>query len=373
MNDSKSPKTILLAEDDDLIRDVTASALEDAGYRVVAVPDGAVALEAMASFAPDLILSDVRMPNCDGFELLERIQTRPQLVDTPFIIVSAKADSADQRRGMSLGADDYVTKPYRTGDLLRTIELRLQRAERLRRLNDHQRYFLTRVLPHELRTPLTGVLGYADLLTMRGEMKDPLSSREHIEFGGYLRRSGERLLRVAEDFSLWASLVETENRRREGGTIVRATIPLEIGVLAKWCDGPLCEAGRTQDFTLDAVSAPVSVLPQGLPWVVRHLVENACKFSAAGTSIRVSGRPVRDFYAITVIDEGRGMTEAEIAAVAPLRQFRREQFEQQGLGLGLVLARDYARACGGEFFLLGNSPAPGLSARLVLPLAEVAR
>ncbi|PAW63881.1 MAG: hypothetical protein B9S34_13600 [Opitutia bacterium Tous-C1TDCM] len=368
-----SAKTILLAEDDDLIREVTVAALEAAGYRVVAVPDGAEALAAMVSVAPDLILSDVRMPNCDGFELLERIQGRPQLADTPFIIVSAKAETADQRRGMSLGADDYVMKPYQTEDLLRTIELRLQRAERVRQLSDHRRNFLTRVLPHELRTPLTGVLGYADLLTMRGEMNDPLSSREHIEFGGYLRRSGERLLRVAEDFSLWAALVETENRRRDGGTIVRATVPLEIGVLAKWCDVALCEAGRVRDFTLDAVSGAVVVLPQGLPLVVRHLVENACKFSVPGTPIRVSGRPVRDFYAISVVDEGRGMTEAEIAAVAPLRQFRREQFEQQGLGLGLLLAREYARACGGEFLLFANAPAPGLTARIVLPLADVGR
>lgn len=373
MNPPATPKTILLAEDDDLIRDVTASALEEAGYRVVAVPDGAVALDAMASVSPDLILSDVRMPNCDGFELLEQVQSRPQLADTPFIIVSAKADSAAQRRGMSLGADDYVTKPFETEDLLRTIELRLRRAERVRQISDHQREFLTRVLPHELRTPLTGVLGYADLLTMRGEMKDPLSPREHIEFGGYLRRSGERLLRVAEDFSLWASLVETENRRREGETIVRLTVPIEIGVLAKWCDVPLCEAGRTRDFTLDAVSGPVVALPEGLPLVVRHLVENACKFSAPGSPIRVSGRPVRDFYAITVVDEGRGMTEAEIAALGPLRQFRRARFEQQGLGMGLLLAREYARACGGEFFVFGNAPAPGLTARLVLPLADVDR
>jgi CheY-like chemotaxis protein len=87
--------TILLVEDDQLVREVTAETLRDAGYEVVAMPDGEAAFEVLPTVRPDLILSDVRMPRCTGFELLQRIRLDPAYNPTPFIIMSAKADTSE--------------------------------------------------------------------------------------------------------------------------------------------------------------------------------------------------------------------------------------------------------------------------------------
>src|ERR1035438_7501386 len=111
MTMSEAPIRVMLVEDEPDVRTVAEGILCSFGYAVTAVANGAEALEAMEVAQPDLILSDIRMPIIDGFQLLQKIRADPVWHQTPFIILSAKAESADLRMGMSLGADDYVTKP----------------------------------------------------------------------------------------------------------------------------------------------------------------------------------------------------------------------------------------------------------------------
>jgi CheY-like chemotaxis protein len=138
---------VLFAEDDDLVRDIAAETLRYAGYEVIAVADGDEALALLPHFRPDLILSDVRMPRLDGLQLLQAIRRDPELGTIPFILISAKAEVADQRLGMSLGADDYVTKPYDPRDLLQAIEARLRR----------RREFVACMRAREQPAPLAGI------------------------------------------------------------------------------------------------------------------------------------------------------------------------------------------------------------------------
>ena len=95
------------------MRTIAEGILSSFGFAVTAVSDGSEALAALDAARPDVILSDIRMPVIDGFQLLQRIRSDPISSNIPFIIVSAKAERADVRMGMSLGADDYVIKPYR--------------------------------------------------------------------------------------------------------------------------------------------------------------------------------------------------------------------------------------------------------------------
>lgn len=168
--------SVLLVEDDESIREVTELSLELAGYEVLSCPDGLAALDEMRRCVPDLVLSDVVMPKMDGFELLRTVRRSPFWHTLPFVVMSAKADSGDVRLGMSLGADDYLTKPFKTEDLLRTLELRLERAEFIDEITRGKERFLSRVLPHELRTPLTGIIGFADLLVQLAEDGEALEN-----------------------------------------------------------------------------------------------------------------------------------------------------------------------------------------------------
>ncbi len=361
--------TILLAEDDDLVRQIAGETLRESGYTVVAVRDGVEALEALGQAAPDLILSDVRMPRCDGFEFLQRVRRDPVNLAIPFIIMSAKADTTDQRMGMSLGADDYVTKPYKAEDLLRTIAVRLERAARVKDLLQQQQRFLTLVLPHELRTPLTGIIGYADLMVTLGESGEMLSAVDLLEFGRNLARSGHRMLGVANDLALWSWLESRAMDARSGGKPLRKPVKLTEEMIKNWSSVSAELYGRASDVRIYMESATLLAAGEGLDRVVGHLIDNALKFSLPGSLVKVTGRVAGLNYEIEVSDRGRGMSDAELASIGPLRQFGRERFEQQGMGMGLVLARSFAQLGGGSFEVRRNLEGGGTYARLTLPLA----
>lgn len=126
-------KKILVIEDNRDILENTAEILELSSYRVLTAPNGRIGLEQALKNKPDLILCDIMMPELDGYAVLHMIQKSPELEETPFIFLTAKTEQSDVRKGMTLGADDYITKPFDPADLLKTIESRLRKSELIRK------------------------------------------------------------------------------------------------------------------------------------------------------------------------------------------------------------------------------------------------
>ena len=130
-------KKILIIEDNDDIRENLAEILELAGYEAHTAENGKRGVEMVEQLLPDLILCDVMMPVLDGYGTLNILHKKPSTADIPFIFLTAKSEKADFRYGMNLGADDYITKPFETNEMLNVIELRLKRAERKQLDNKH--------------------------------------------------------------------------------------------------------------------------------------------------------------------------------------------------------------------------------------------
>ena len=129
-------KKILVIEDNEEVREVLEEVLELSGYDVTCAENGMEGVESALNNPPDLILCDVMMPKLDGFGVLNILGRKPATADIPFIFLTAKAEKSDFRRGMNLGADDYITKPFYKDDLLSVIETRLQKRERLQKKFD---------------------------------------------------------------------------------------------------------------------------------------------------------------------------------------------------------------------------------------------
>jgi CRP-like cAMP-binding protein/CheY-like chemotaxis protein len=125
-------ETILLIEDSDLIRENTAEILELAGYVVLTAENGKIGVSKALVTRPDLVVCDIMMPVLDGYGVLHIFTQNPQLKGVPFIFLTAKTERADLRRGMELGADDYLTKPFDETELLSAIRSRLARFHQLR-------------------------------------------------------------------------------------------------------------------------------------------------------------------------------------------------------------------------------------------------
>jgi CRP-like cAMP-binding protein/CheY-like chemotaxis protein len=124
---------ILLIEDNHDVRENTAEILELANYTVVTAENGKVGVEKAMQEKPDLIICDIMMPVLDGYGVLHMINKHEDLKNIPFIFLTAKAERGDFRKGMEMGADDYITKPFTDIELLNSIESRLRKVELIRK------------------------------------------------------------------------------------------------------------------------------------------------------------------------------------------------------------------------------------------------
>ncbi|WP_111706904.1 response regulator [Lutibacter citreus] len=124
-------KKILIIEDDVVLRETTAEILELENYKVVTASNGKRGVEQARIMLPDLIICDIMMPELDGYDVFKLLSEEDKTKKIPFIFMSAKTEMKDVRRGMDLGADDYLTKPVQEELLLSAIESRLAKAELL--------------------------------------------------------------------------------------------------------------------------------------------------------------------------------------------------------------------------------------------------
>lgn len=130
-------KKILIIEDNEDIRENLAEILELAGYEPFTAENGKIGVEQAEKIMPDLILCDVMMPVLDGFGVLSILHKKTQTADIPFIFLTAKAEKADFRYGMNLGADDYITKPFESNELLQVVGMRLAKSEKIKKSFDN--------------------------------------------------------------------------------------------------------------------------------------------------------------------------------------------------------------------------------------------
>jgi len=341
---------ILVIEDEPQVRSNIEEILTWSGFQAVGAPDGLAGVHLAKEELPDLILCDVMMPELDGYEVLSRLRQDDAMAMIPFIFLTAKADRSHLRQGMEYGADDYLTKPFTPKELLTAIATQLNKqkmAEKrtsaaLNQLSSN----ITRSLPHELLTPLNGILGFSQfLLEDHALMETP----EGLEVVEAIYGSARRLHRLTQNFLLYSDLelIAADPDRvkalRHGKSQSEIwNIVVEIAVQKAHA------ANRENDLHLDIQNHWVTLSETKLRKVLEELLDNAFKFSLTGTPVRVVGRFEEDFYHLDIIDYGRGMTAEQIKAIAGCMQFDRSQYEQQGMGMGLILARRIVELQGGE-------------------------
>lgn len=142
MND----ETILIVEDNDSLRIGISEMLTIEGFSVLAARNGVEAIELLKSNLPELILSDVMMPEMDGFDFYNQVRSRSELFSIPFLFLTARTDPEDSLRGRTLGADDYLTKPISRDELVTTIRSRLNRSRQVKFAQIEQAYVASMTL-----------------------------------------------------------------------------------------------------------------------------------------------------------------------------------------------------------------------------------
>jgi DNA-binding response OmpR family regulator/anti-sigma regulatory factor (Ser/Thr protein kinase) len=353
---------ILIIEDESAIRETLKDILELNGYTILAAADGPAGVT-LAAHGPDIIFCDIGLPGMDGFQVLTAIRALPSGRDVPFVFLTARSDRSDQRRGMGLGADDYITKPFTEREILDAIQARVHRQQplrdRLAQLLDERRSELGAQWSHELMTPLNGVLGGLELIEAEVESIDPSELKELL---GLIRAGAERQHALSRKLVLYFEL-----ERLRGSPPAKTPRGCARDGIATGAQRAAQAEKRLADISVRAEPAFVRLNEAHLAAAVEELVANALRFSKAGQPVTVVGTAREGRYLVEVTDCGPGMTADQRAQVAAFRQFDRPKFNQQGLGLGLAIARSAAELAGGRLQLEPvHSDQSGLRATLDL-------
>lgn len=133
-------KKVLLVEDDTVLRESTAELLELSQYQVFTAPNGIVGIKLAREKKPDVVVCDIMMPEMDGYAVLKSLSEDVDTRAIPFIFLSAKTERSDVRKGMELGADDYLTKPFEEAELIGAIESRIAKMAILRDLDEESEF-----------------------------------------------------------------------------------------------------------------------------------------------------------------------------------------------------------------------------------------
>jgi signal transduction histidine kinase len=342
-------KRILVIDDDESYRLMVSAVLKQSGFSVLEASNGHNGIELAQAHALDLIISDVMMENLDGFGVLDRLRMDPATSTIPFIFMTGLSDRESLRKGMTLGADDFLVKPFTGEVLLSAVEARLTRHQELsdeaERKLTQLRTSISLALPHELRTPLTAILGFSDILA---DEKGTLSQAEIAHMGKAILRAGIGLQRVIENFLIYAQIevIATDSKKVES---LRKSQLSHCSELIEPLSRRKAESHkRLADLTLELSDGPVAVSAEYLTKIIEELVDNAFKFSEAGTSVHLTTSTNKDDFVLSIHDQGRGMSAQQLADLGAYVQFERRFYEQKGTGLGLTIAKRLTELHGGK-------------------------
>ncbi len=370
---SQANVRILVAEDSPMVRHHIVTLLKLEGWEVIEAVNGEEAVHKAFAEQPDLIICDILLPKLSGLEVLGRIRKSESLSTVPFILLSAQTEREEIRRGMEYGADDYLPKPFTSEELLGAVQRLLKRAELVRKSIEAKLQQLREVmfyaLPHEFRTAVSGIRGYADLLIQGLGNGEPMSYEELRDIGVAIRTAASRLNRLVENFIIYAQLqsvaedeevlYQMRQKVTDPAREVVGDVALSLAV----------QYQREEDLDL-VLNHDVPVAIEYHHWhkILYEVIDNALKFSPPGSRLRIRDAVEDNDYVVIVQDQGRGMTPEQREQIAPYVQFGRQQYEQQGMGLGLAIALLLVEFHHGVL-AFSDTPNGGTTVRVAMPIA----
>lgn len=378
MNTDSTPQsTILLVEDEEHLLVGLAAIMTRAGFDVLTASDGKAGLELARHHRPDLIISDVKMPPPNGFELHSLLHDDPKTASIPFLFLTARTSLQDKIHGIESGADDYVTKPFDSRELVARVQSTLRRqrlgheqgmAEAKDRVEHLHRKILDTV-GVEMQKPVASLLSTLKQIHSARCREDP---NRIAEFAKEAINNGQKLDSMVKDLVALAAFEEGHE------VFSRTPIILETTVLetVRKCHQHWTEFEfRDLDLVISADTKDIILVVNEnlLRRSVFHLIDNACKFSPDGSKIEVSLRITpEDQLVIAVRDQGHEIPLSSRDRIFdPFVQGPQSQPGMYGgLGLGLAIARRTARSHGGDVHLL-DSPR-GKTFQITLPLDQLA-
>lgn len=334
----KTARPLLLIVDD-VPRNlqVLGNFLREEQYNISAATSGKQAITIAKETAPDLILLDIMMPELDGFETCRRLKEDPATRDIPVIFLTARTATEDLIKGFSLGAVDYITKPFHRQELIARVathlELKQSNEELWKTIRDKDKFFS--IIAHDLRGPLGSFMSISEYVS---ENIDELAIEDIKPLFQEMQKTGKGVYSLLENLLEWS--------RIQLGTIAFTPEEFELAVLLEKTYNLLrVQAERKEiELRIEAESVHVRADRNMISTVLRNLVSNAIKYTPRGGRISVTylKRSREGLVYISVQDSGVGMGEHRVATLFDIADAHSTlgTEKEKGSGLGLILCKE---------------------------------
>ena len=348
------------------------------GFNIIYAMNGTEALEKVKSESPDLVLLDVMMPDMDGFEVAGRLKVEPSQAEIPIIFLTALNDSASVVKGFQLGANDFISKPFRREELLIRVEhqLSLVDARRiiLRQTEELRKTIAGRdklysVIAHDLRSPMASIKMLCNTIMMSIEPGSvPQDVFEMLEMAN---KTSEEVFSLLDNLLTWT--------KSQLGKLSNVPQPIDLVGLV---DGvievfkPIAESksiALALERSIESVEVVVDV--EMIKSVGRNLISNAIKFSHKDTTVttrvetRMDERNGLNEVIVIVSDKGCGIKEEDqpklLNEATHFTTFGTNS--EEGSGLGLLLCKDFVAKNNGQLWFT-SKPGAGSDFCFSLPL-----
>ncbi len=352
--------TILIVDDEPALLMGLAATIRRHGYNVITATNGRDGLQKAKEALPDLILSDVMMPPPNGFELRKMMSLDSDLASIPFIFLTARSNPEDRVSGIREGADDYITKPFVTEELLARIEAVFRRVETEQARGREQmkalaqedmnklRHEILQNFHHELRTPLSNILMPLELAA-NNKFSDP---EEQSKFIKIALSNADRLESLVTDLILMSNI--------DQGNLNTIRQPIDVDMHIMTPVRKRLERYKFKELELVTDISElgrITASRREFSHALVHLMDNAFKFSFEKGQVRLTVQPgPNGGVSILVQDDGPGIPLELCEKVFELfyQASQGDRREYEGLGVGLTIARAIFRSLNGDVQILDS-------------------
>ncbi len=366
-------KKILVIDDAQYILESTSTLLGFEGFETLTSDNGFDGVEKAINEIPDMIVCDISMPGMDGYEVLEEIRKNEKTKTIPFIFLTAFTDKTNMRAGMERGADDYLFKPFTRDELLAAIEAQFKKNNII---NEHYQdkidelcKNITTALPHEFRTVLNQIIGNSGLLK---SSSNSLTQTEISEISDDIYQSAKRLLKISENYLVYAQIATFEKNKVSTEQLKSFENKEPCSILIDLAQKISADYSRSEDLIINKIvnNITISISAENFDKILKEVLDNAFRFSEIGTEVTINTELVNQSLKVSVTDKGRGLTNVQINKIGAYMQFDRKVYEQQGVGLGLSIAKKLTELHDGTFNIISETD-KGTSIDIFLPCRSI--
>jgi signal transduction histidine kinase len=361
--------SILIVDDNPKNLQVLGKLLQYENFEVEFAIDGQSALDWMEAKKFDLMLLDINMPVISGFEVCKKIRSNPKFDKIPIIFLTADIDRESILKGFELGAQDYVTKPFDSRELIMRVKTHLSlknSREKLEELNlsledkvkertaelliakekaeetDRLKTVFLNNLSHELRTPMNGILGFINLLK-----KPELEEEKKEKYIEIVNISAERLLDTMDELVVISRIEAGDNMLHITSFDLNQEMHFQFAFFK-----PKADKKAIQLLCSNKIDSNAAIIKSDkikIASILTNLINNAIKFTNKGT-VEFGNYIENDNLVLFVKDTGVGIPTNRLEAIFErfVQADTRLTREHEGLGLGLSITKAYVEALGGK-------------------------